>query len=112
MAPGACKTVAEAKEMQMLADYCQDFGKYVEAYKAILANPQIDCETVVTIQRLAQNQHLRCMSVIRVYESEAETLMENDRITFVMRDAYRFRDEYGDVNVDDWVKNPACKGSR
>jgi hypothetical protein len=96
----------------MLADYCQDFGQYADAFKVILGDPQIDCATVVAIQHLAQNQHLRCMSVIRAYESEAETLMENDRITFVMRDAYHFRDEYGDENVDDWVKNPACKKSR
>jgi hypothetical protein len=104
-----CRIESQAIELEMLAMDCRIFSGLFGAYKAILSSSTIDCETVLSIRDLARDQHSTCSDVIRSFEDTSRPDVTSDRRGIdAMESAYMFKSYYGDVDVDELVKNPAC----
>ncbi|AUX25810.1 hypothetical protein SOCEGT47_063620 [Sorangium cellulosum] len=93
----------------MLATNCTNFRRHFDAYKEILGSSTIGCETVLNIRDLAQNQHSICAAVARSFEDTAQPdIMSDIRGIDAMENAYMLRSEYGDIDVNELIKNPEC----
>ncbi|WP_437718439.1 hypothetical protein WMF45_19645 [Sorangium sp. So ce448] len=104
-----CIVKSQAKELYMMAENCRNFRWQFRAYNEILGSDMIDCETVLSIRELAQDQYSACSAVIRHFESASRPDAASDiRGIDAMESAYMFRSDYGDIDVDDLMKNPAC----
>ncbi|WP_148314286.1 hypothetical protein [Sorangium cellulosum] len=105
-----CGTISQKKELQMMAKDCREFRKSFDAYKAILENDKIDCETILAIRDLAQSQHSTCVAIITANEDASyQNLMRDPNISELVEDAYTFRDdEYSGLSVNGLVKNKRC----
>ncbi|MGK4000203.1 hypothetical protein [Sorangium sp. So ce1024] len=104
-----CGIEPQVSELQMLAMDCRLFSGMFGAYKAILGSRTIDCESVLSIRDMARSQYLTCFSVIGFFESELSPGVASDRRGIdAMESAYMFKSYYGDVDIDELVKNPAC----
>ncbi|WP_437333273.1 hypothetical protein [Sorangium sp. So ce394] len=105
-----CSTISQKKELQMMAKGCREFRKSFDAYKAILENDKINCETILAIRDLAQSQHSICVAIITANEDTSyQNLMRDPSISELVEDAYTFRDdEYSGLSIDGLVKNKRC----
>ncbi|KYG02609.1 hypothetical protein BE21_54695 [Sorangium cellulosum] len=104
-----CRIESQASELEMLAMDCRIFSGLFGAYKAILSSSTIDCETVLSIRELARDQYSTCADVIRFFEDALQPGVASDRRGIdAMESAYMFKSYYGDVDIDELVKNPAC----
>jgi hypothetical protein len=104
-----CKIESQASELEMLAMDCGLFSGMFGAYKAILGSSAIDCDTILSVRDLARDQYSTCSDVIRAFEDELQPGVASDRRGInVMERAYMFKSYYGDVDIDELVKNPAC----
>ncbi|WP_437538132.1 hypothetical protein WME79_19635 [Sorangium sp. So ce726] len=107
--PTQCIIRSQAIQLHMLAENCRDFRWQINAYEQILGSSTLDCGTVLSIRDLAQTQHSTCVSVIRSFEDASQPDVTSDILGLdAMENAYMFRDEHGDVDIDKLVKNSAC----
>ncbi|WP_437492522.1 hypothetical protein WME75_18205 [Sorangium sp. So ce1014] len=104
-----CRIELQAIELERLAMNCRNFSGTFGAYKAILSSSTIDCEAVLSIRDLARDQYSECSDVIRSFEDASQPNVASDRRGIdAMESAYMFKSYYGDVDIDELVKNPAC----
>ncbi|WP_437746982.1 hypothetical protein WMF39_19365 [Sorangium sp. So ce1504] len=104
-----CDIASRAAELNRMAESCRDFRWQFNAYEEILGNLTIDCESVLNIRELAREQFSICSAVIRHFESASQPDVTSDiRGINAMEGAYMTKDEYGDVDIDELVKNPEC----
>ncbi|WP_437631754.1 hypothetical protein [Sorangium sp. So ce854] len=107
--PEQCMIQLQAVELTMLDVDCRSFLGGFGAYREILSSSMFDCETVWSIRDLARYQYSACSSIIRYFEGAPQPGITSDRRGIgAMENAYMFKSYYGDVDVDDLVKNPAC----
>lgn len=94
----------------MTAANCGSFRRHFDAYKAILGNNAIDCETVLSIRGLARIQYLLCVRITKVNEdAHFQDVMSDPIAIDAAEDAYTTRSKYGSLdNIDELVKNPEC----
>ncbi|XXY49353.1 hypothetical protein WME91_56020 [Sorangium sp. So ce269] len=104
-----CIIASQAKELHRMATNCWNFRRQFDAYNEILGSGTIDCETVLSVRDLAQAQYSICSAVIRSFEDTSRPDVTSDILGLdAMESAYMFRSDYGDVDIDKLVKNPAC----
>ncbi|WP_437875474.1 hypothetical protein [Sorangium sp. So ce513] len=104
-----CRIETRATELEMLNMNCRVFSGLFGAYKVILSSSTFDCETVLSIRDLARDQYSTCSDVIRSLEDASQPDIASDRRGIgIMESAYMFKSYYGDVDIDELVKNPAC----
>lgn len=104
-----CDIASRATELNRMAENCRDFRWQFNAYEEILSSTSIGCESVLSIRDLARDQFSICSAVIRHFESASQPDVTSDiRGISAMESAYMTRDEYGDVDIDELVKNPEC----
>jgi hypothetical protein len=104
-----CDIASRATELNRMAENCRDFRWQFNAYEEILSSTSIDCESVLSFRELARDQFSICSAVIRHFESALQPDVTSDiRGLSAMENAYVTKDEYGDVDIDELVKNPEC----
>lgn len=104
-----CRIELQASELEVLAMDCRIFSGLFGAYKAILGSDTIDCETILSIRDLARDQYSTCSDVVRSLEDASRPDVTSDRRGIhVMESAYMFKSYYGDIDIDELVKSPAC----
>lgn len=107
--PEQCMIQLQAIELTMLDVDCRSFLGTFGAYKEILGSGTIDCETVLSVRDLARDQYSTCSDVIRYFEDAPLPGVARDRRGIrAMENAYMFKSYYGDVDIDELMKNPAC----
>lgn len=108
--PKQCIIAMQEKEQNMVAANCEDFRKHFDAYKVILGNNTIDCESVLSIRGLARMQYQLCILIIKVDEELREQYATSGPIAIdAVEDAYATKSKHGDIDsIDDLVKNPEC----
>lgn len=107
--PKECIIASQATQLHALAANCTNFRRHFDAYKAILGSTTLDCETVLSIRDLARNQHSICAAIARSFEDTSQADVTSDpRGIDAMENAYMLRNEYGDIDVDELVKNEEC----
>jgi hypothetical protein len=104
-----CRIELQASELDMLDVDCRNFLGTFGAYKEILSSSTIGCEAVLSIRDLARDQYSTCSNVIRYFEDAPQPGVARDRRGIgAMENAYMLKSYYGDVDIDELVKNPAC----
>ncbi|WP_437947942.1 hypothetical protein WME98_45635 [Sorangium sp. So ce296] len=104
-----CVIASRAKELKWMAANCRDFRWQFNAYEEILGSSTLDCGTVLSIRDLAQTQYSICAAVVRSFEDTSQPDVASDILGIdAMESAYMTKSEYGDVDVDELVKNPEC----
>lgn len=107
--PKQCIIASAATQVHALSANCTSFRRHFEAYKEILGSSTIDCDTILSIRDLAQNQHSICAAIARSFEDPSQSdLMSDTRGVDAMENAYMLKSEYGDINIDELIKNPEC----
>ncbi|WP_433929483.1 hypothetical protein AB3662_37725 [Sorangium cellulosum] len=107
--PKQCMIASAATQVHTLSANCTNFRRHFDAYKAILGSSTIDCETLLSIRDLARNQHSICVAIARSFEDGSHSDLTSDiRGIDAMENSYMLRSEYGDIDIDDLVKNPEC----
>lgn len=107
--PEQCIIASRASELHTLATSCWYFRWQFSSYKTILGSSTLDCETVLSIRDLARNQYSTCTAVARSFEDASQPDVTSDpRGLDAMENAYLHEREYGDLDVDELVRNPAC----
>ncbi|AUX24542.1 hypothetical protein SOCEGT47_050800 [Sorangium cellulosum] len=95
--------------MHTLSANCTNFRRHFDAYKAILGSSTIDRETILNIRDLARNQHSICTAIARSFEDGSHSDLTSDiRGIDAMENAYMLRNEHGDIDINELVKNPEC----
>ncbi|WP_437330205.1 hypothetical protein [Sorangium sp. So ce381] len=104
-----CVIRSLAKELHGMATNCRNFKRQFSAYEEILGSSTIDCETILSIRDLAQAQYSKCIAVARSFEDASQPDVTSSILGLdAMESAYMFSSEFGDVDVDELVKNPEC----
>lgn len=104
-----CVIRSLAKELHRMATNCRNFSWQFNAYEEILGSSAIDCGTILSIRDLAQAQYSNCIAVARSFEDASRPDVTSTILGLdAMESAYMFRSEFGDVDVDELVKNPEC----
>ncbi|MGK3963456.1 hypothetical protein WMF38_04620 [Sorangium sp. So ce118] len=107
-----CIIASRAKELKWMSANCRDFRWQFNAYEEILGSSTLDCGTVLSIRELAQTQYSICAAVVRSFEDTSQPDVSSDILGIdAMESAYMTKSEYGDVDIDELVKNPACIAS-
>lgn len=107
--PKQCIITTQAMQLKTMAANCFSFRWQFNAYKEILGSDALDCETVLSIRDLARNQHSICTAVARSFDDASQPDVTSNVFGLdAMESAYMFRSDYGDVDVDELVKNPEC----
>ncbi|XYI02965.1 hypothetical protein ACMHYB_25705 [Sorangium sp. So ce1128] len=104
-----CIIASQPNDLHNMSMDCRDFWWLFNAYEEILGSSTIDCETVLSIRDLAQSQHSICTAIIRFLEDPSQPDVTSSILGLsAMENAYVFKSEHGDVDIDELVKNPAC----
>ncbi|WP_437664525.1 hypothetical protein [Sorangium sp. So ce1182] len=104
-----CIITSRAKELKWMAANCRDFRWQFNAYEEILGSSTLDCSTVLSVRDLAQAQYSICAAVARSFEDNSQPDVTSDILGIdAMESAHMTKSEYGDVDIDELVKNPAC----
>lgn len=107
--PKQCMIASAATQVHTLSANCTNFRRHFDAYKAILGSSAIDCETVLSIRDLARNQHSICVVIAKSFEDGSHSdLMSDVRGVDAMENSYMLRSEFGDIDINELVKNPEC----
>ncbi|WP_437977133.1 hypothetical protein WMF11_08680 [Sorangium sp. So ce295] len=107
--PKQCIISSAATQVHTLSANCTNFRRHFDAYKAILGSSTIDCESVLSIRDLARNQHSICAAIAKTFEDGSHSdLMSDIRGIDAMENSHMLRNEYGDIDINDLVKNPEC----
>jgi hypothetical protein len=107
--PKQCIIASQARSVNTMGTNCRNFRWHFDAYKAILGSSTLDCDTILSIRDLAQMQYSICVSIIKVDEDVHFQDATSDPLAVgAVEDAYTTRSEYGDINIDELVKNPEC----
>ncbi|WP_157906499.1 MULTISPECIES: hypothetical protein [Sorangium] len=104
-----CITAMQAQDLNIAGGQCRNFRRHFDAYKAILGNSTVGCETVLSIRGLAQRQRQICDLLTRVNEEPgSQDAMSDPLAVGAVEDAYTISGKYGDVDINKLVGNPAC----
>ncbi|WP_438015524.1 hypothetical protein WMF18_32280 [Sorangium sp. So ce315] len=104
-----CVIAIQAQDLNIAGAHCRNFRRHFDAYKAILGNSTVGCETVLSIRDLAQRQRQTCALITRINEEPGtQDAMSDPLAVGAVEDAYTITGKYGDIDIDDLVKNPAC----
>ncbi|WP_437627176.1 hypothetical protein [Sorangium sp. So ce1151] len=104
-----CIIASRAKELKWMSANCRDFRWQFTAYEEILGSSTLDCGTILSIRELAQTQYSICADVARSFEDTSQPDVTSDILGIdAMESAYMTKGEYGDVDINELVKNPAC----
>ncbi|WP_437782879.1 hypothetical protein [Sorangium sp. So ce1097] len=107
--PKQCIIASAATQVHTLSANCTNFRRHFDAYKEVLGSSTIGCEIVLSIRDLARNQYSICAAIARSFEDGSHSDITSDiRGVDAMENAYMLRSEYGDIDIDDLVKNPEC----
>jgi hypothetical protein len=104
-----CIIASQPNDLHNMSMDCRDFWWLFSAYEEILGSSALDCETVLSIRDLAQTQHSICTAIVSFLEDPSQPDVASSILGLgAMENAYVFKSEHGDVDVDELVKNPAC----
>ncbi|MGK3983050.1 hypothetical protein WME99_08420 [Sorangium sp. So ce136] len=104
-----CLIASQPNDLHNMSMDCRDFWWLFKAYEEILGSSTIGCETVLSIRDLAQAQHSICTAIIKFLEDPSQPDVTSSILGLsAMENAYLFKSEHGDVDIDELVKNPAC----
>lgn len=104
-----CIIAMQAQDLNIAGAHCRNFRRHFDAYKAILGNSTVGCETVLSIRDLAQRQRQTCALITRINEEPGSQDATSDPLAVgAVEDAYTITRKYGDIDINKLVKNPAC----
>ncbi|WP_437986925.1 hypothetical protein [Sorangium sp. So ce117] len=104
-----CIIASQPNDLHNMSMDCRDFWWLFNAYEEILGSSTLDCGTVLSIRELAQAQHSICAAIISFLEDSSQPDVASSALGLAaMENAYVFKSQHGDVDIDELVKNPAC----
>ncbi|WP_437311294.1 hypothetical protein [Sorangium sp. So ce388] len=104
-----CIIAMQAQDLNIAGAHCRNFRRHLDAYKAILGSSTVSCETVLRIRDLAQRQRQTCALITRINEEPGSQDVTSDPLAAgAVEDAYAIIRKYGDIDINNLVKNPAC----
>ncbi|WP_437816551.1 hypothetical protein [Sorangium sp. So ce1078] len=107
--PKQCIVASQARSVNTMGTNCRNFRWHFDAYKEILGSGTLDCGTILSIRDLAQMQYSGCVAIISVSEDAHYQDATSDPLAVgAVEDAYATRGEYGNIDIDELVKNPEC----